>query len=246
MAVTAALLIIGDEILSGRTRDKNLAYLATWLNEIGIQLNEVRVVQDDRDAIADALNALRGANDYVFTTGGIGPTHDDITVDSIAHAFGVEVVIDPKADALLRSYYPEGDYTDARRRMARVPDGAELIDNPISIAPGIRKDNVFILAGVPKIMQAMLEGVRPHLKGGDKVLSGSVTVRAPESRLADGLGDIQTAHDDTAIGSYPFFKDGLGGAQIVVRSVERAAIEAALEDVRALCRSLDFDFEDVD
>jgi len=246
MAVTAALLIIGDEILSGRTQDKNLAYLATWLNEIGIQLAEVRVVMDDRDAIASALNALRSQNSYVFTTGGIGPTHDDITVDSIAHAFGVDVVVDPAADALLKSYYKEGEYTPARQRMARVPSGARLIDNPISIAPGISIENVFILAGVPKIMQAMLEGVRPHLQGGDKVLSQSLTIRAPESRIAEGLGAIQDKHAATSIGSYPFFKDGEGGAQVVVRATETALIAAAMADVRALCRDLGFAFEDAE
>ncbi len=245
MAVTAAMLVIGDEILSGRTQDKNIAFLATWLNEIGIQLMEVRVVRDDRDAIASALNALRAASDYVFTTGGIGPTHDDITVDSVAHAMGVDVVVHPDADALLRQYYKEGEYTVARQRMARVPDGARLIDNPISVAPGINIDNVYILAGVPKIMQAMLEGVRPHLKGGDKILSSALTVRAPESKIAEGLSQIQDAHATTSIGSYPFFKDGKGGTQIVVRSTAMPAIEAAMGDVRAMCQSSGFPFEEV-
>ncbi len=243
--VTASLLIIGDEILSGRTQDKNLSYLATWLNEIGIQLIESRVVLDVVEDIADALNALRARTDYVFTTGGIGPTHDDITVDSIAHAFGVPVVVHPEADALLRGYYKDGDYTPARQRMARVPEGARLIDNPVSIAPGIAIDNVFIMAGVPKIMQAMLEGIRPHLKGGATVLSKALTVRAPESRMADALRIIQENHTDVAIGSYPFFKDGLGGAQIVIRSTNMAAIDAAMEEVKAAAGALEFDYDEI-
>lgn len=244
--VEAALLIIGDEILSGRTKDANLAYLATWLNEIGIQLAEVRVVRDDQDQIADALNALRKAYSYVFTTGGIGPTHDDITIDSVAYALGVPVVTDPDADRLLRTYYREGDYTPARKRMARVPEGAELITNPVSIAPGVRIENIFILAGVPKIMQAMLEGVRPLLKGGRKIHSVAVTVKAPESRLAEGLGVIQDAYPTVSIGSYPYFKDGTGGAQIVARSADEAIAAEVIAKVTTMAEDMGYQTEPVD
>jgi len=243
--VTAALLIIGDEILSGRTRDANLHYLATWLNEIGIQLMEVRVVPDDQDEIADAVNALRQKFTYLFTTGGIGPTHDDITVDSIAYALNVPVIVNPVADQLLRDYYNDGEYTPARQRMARTPEGAELVNNPISIAPGIRVGNIFILAGVPKIMQAMLEGVRPHLKGGKKMLTAALTIRAPESKMAERLAATQDSHSNTSIGSYPFYKDGAGGTQIVVRSFDAKAIDRAMADVRQIAIDMGFDHADV-
>lgn len=244
--VEAALLIIGDEILSGRTRDANLSYLAIWLNEVGVQLAEVRVVRDIEQEIADAINALRKAYSYVFTTGGIGPTHDDITIDSIAHALDVAVVTDPGADALLRSYYKGDDYTPARQRMARVPDGATLIENPVSIAPGVRVENIFILAGVPKIMQAMLEGIRPHIKGGKSVLSNAVTIFAPESRMAEGLGAIQVDIPDVAIGSYPFFKEGASGTQIVIRSTQQDKIDAAMNRVVTLAEGFGFKLEPVE
>lgn len=247
MAVTdvkASLLIIGDEILSGRTKDANLSYLANWLNENGIQLAEVRVVPDIQTEIAEAVNALRGKFDYLFTTGGIGPTHDDITVDSIAAAFGVPVVVHPKAYQMLLDYYGEEDFTNARKRMTRVPEGADLIDNPVSIAPGINIENVFIMAGVPKIMQAMLEGIRPHLRTGRKVWSQSLTVYAPESKLAEELGTIQEKNPDTGIGSYPFYHSGTVGAQIVVRSADQAALKKTMDEVQALCFAKRFETDD--
>lgn len=238
--ISAALLIIGDEILSGRTQDANLSYLATWLNEVGIQLAEVRVVPDIEAEIAEAVNALRSKFDYLFTTGGIGPTHDDITVDSVAAAFGRPVVVHPEAYRRMEEYYGAEKFTEARKRMTRVPEGGELIDNPVSIAPGIRVDNVFIMAGVPKIMQSMLEGIRPLLRTGRKVWAQSLTVHAPESRLADDLGKIQDAFPETSIGSYPFYGEGYG-ANIVIRSADRAAIEGAMVAVVAMCAENGFE-----
>ena len=217
---TAALVVIGDEILSGRTQDKNIAQVATWLNEQGIRLAEVRVVPDEIGKIGEAVNALRTANDYVFTTGGIGPTHDDITVDAIAAAFGVPVVLHPDARRLLEDYYRDrpGGLTDARLRMARVPDGAELIPNPTSGAPGVKIQNVYIMAGVPNIAASMLEALTGKLEGGRPVVSVTVGARAAESDVADLLRETEEAHPGVAIGSYPFFKDGRYGANFVVRS----------------------------
>jgi len=217
---TAALVVIGDEILSGRTQDRNVAQLATWLNEQGIRLAEVRIVPDDSDRIGEAVNALRGAHDYLFTTGGIGPTHDDITVDAIAAALGVPVVVHPQARAILEDYYRgrDGGLTEARLRMARTPQGAELIENPYSGAPGIRVGNVFILAGVPAIAASMLEGLTGKLEGGKRVVSVTIGARAAESDVANLLRETETANPGVAIGSYPFFRDGRHGANFVVRS----------------------------
>lgn len=243
-SVRASLLIIGDEILSGRTQDANLSYLANWLNEVGIQLAEVRVVPDIEAEIVEAVNALRAKFDYLFTTGGIGPTHDDITAESMAAAFGVPVIKHPEAYKRMLEYYGEEKFTEARQRMTRVPEGAELIDNPVSIAPGIRIENVFIMAGVPKIMQSMLEGIRPHLKTGRKVWTQSMTVHAPESKIAEELGDIQIANADTSIGSYPFYHTGNVGAQIVIRSADKAAITKAMDEVQVLCFAKRFETEE--
>jgi molybdenum cofactor synthesis domain-containing protein len=217
---TAALVVIGDEILSGRTEDRNVAQVATWLNQQGIRLAEVRVVPDDRAAIGKAVNALRRANDYVFTTGGIGPTHDDITVDAIAAAFGVPVTVHPAARRILEDYYRDrpGGLTEARLRMARVPEGAELLENPSSGAPGIRMENVYILAGVPGIARSMIEALTGKLDGGRPVVSVTVGARAPESDVADLLRETEAAHPGVAIGSYPFFKEGRYGANFVIRS----------------------------
>jgi molybdenum cofactor synthesis domain-containing protein len=220
---TAALLVIGDEILSGRTQDKNVAQIAAWLNVQGIRLSEVRIVPDVEERIAEAVNALRSANDYLFTTGGIGPTHDDITVDSIARAFGVPVVVHPDARAILERYYRErGGLTDARLRMARTPEGAELIANATSGAPGIRIANVFVLAGVPHIAAAMLAALDGQLKGGRPVVSVTVGAFAPESEVADLLRETEAANPGVAIGSYPFFREGRVGANFVVRSEDGA------------------------
>ena len=234
---TAALIIIGDEILSGRTQDTNLAYLAKWLNVEGIQMRAVRVVPDDMGAIAEAVNAMKPpAHDYLFTTGGIGPTHDDITVDAIAAAMGVPVVMNPEAEAILRGYY--GDrITEARLRMARVPDGAELLPNPVSGAPGIRHGNIFIMAGVPKITQGMLAGLEGKLRGGRPVLARSVGAWTGESAVADLLRDTERAHDGVQIGSYPFWRDGRVGANFVIRSADPhrlvACAEALMDGLRA-------------
>ncbi|MEA3066769.1 MAG: hypothetical protein QOK41_176 [Sphingomonadales bacterium] len=221
---TAALLVIGDEILSGRTQDKNVAQVALWLNEQGIRLAEVRIVPDDIGRIAESVNALRATHDYLFTTGGIGPTHDDITVDAMAAAFGVPVIVHPEARKILEDYYRDrpGGLTEARLRMARVPEGAELIPNPTSGAPGVRMDNVYILAGVPYIAASMLEALTGKLEGGRPVVSVIVGARAPESDVADLLRETEADHPGVAIGSYPFFKDGRYGANFVIRSEDEA------------------------
>ena len=219
---TAALVVIGDEILSGRTPDKNVAQLALWLNDHGIRLAEVRIVPDDAERIGDAVNALRAVHDYLFTTGGIGPTHDDITVDAIAAAFGVPVVVHPEARRILDDYYRDrpGGLTEARLRMARAPEGAELIPNPTSGAPGVRMGNVYILAGVPHIAASMLEALTGRLEGGRPVVSVTIGARAPESDVADLLRETEADHPGVAIGSYPFFKDGRYGANFVIRSAD--------------------------
>jgi molybdenum cofactor synthesis domain-containing protein len=217
---TAALVVIGDEILSGRTQDKNVAQLATWLNMHGIRLAEVRIIPDVAQQIADTVNELRVAHDYLFTTGGIGPTHDDITVDAIAAAFAVPVIIHPEARMILEDYYQgrPGGVTEARLRMARVPEGAELLANPSSGAPGIRMGNVFILAGVPHIAGSMLEALTGKLEGGRPIISVTIGARAAESDVADLLRETEAANPGVAIGSYPFFKDGRYGANFVIRS----------------------------
>ena len=229
---TAALLVIGDEILSGRTQDKNVAQVAEWLNRQGIRLEEVRIVPDSESRIAGSVNELRQSYDYLFTTGGIGPTHDDITVDSIATAFGVPVVIHPKAREILEQYYSSrGGVTDARLRMARVPEGAELIPNPTSGAPGVRMDNVYIMAGVPGIAAAMLAALDGKLQGGRPMISATIGAYAAESEVADLLREAEAAHEGVAIGSYPFFKDGRYGANFVLRSEYPELVEESAADL---------------
>ena len=225
--VTAALLVIGDEILSGRTKDKNIGFIASHCTEIGIRLNEVRIVADDEAAIIAAVNALRNAYTYVFTTGGIGPTHDDITADSIARAFGVSIDVDPRAVALMRERYAETDLTPTRLRMARIPVGAALIENSVSKAPGFMIGNVIVMAGVPAIMQAMLLAVTPDLKTGAKLLSESIRVNAPEGKVAIPLAEAQRAFPDVAMGSYPFFEEGRYGTNLVLRSTDAALLAQA-------------------
>ena len=226
----AALLVIGDEILSGRTQDKNIAQVASWLGVQGIRLAEVRVVADDTAAIVEAVNTLRARNDYLFTTGGIGPTHDDITVDAVAEALGVEVVIHPEARAILERYYESrGGLNEARLRMARVPDGAELIPNRMSGAPGIQIGNVFLMAGVPSITAGMLDALTGELEGGLPLLSQTVGSWAAESEVADLLRETERAHEGCVIGSYPFFREGKVGANFVVRSVDAAKLEDCCE-----------------
>jgi molybdopterin-biosynthesis enzyme MoeA-like protein len=229
--VTAALLVIGDEILSGRTKDTNIGFIASHCTGIGIRLREVRAVGDSEAAIIDAVNALRGAYTYVFTTGGIGPTHDDITADSVARAFGVSIDIDPRAVAHMRERYADADLTPGRLRMARIPAGATLIENSISKAPGFMIGNVIVMAGVPAIMQAMLIEVTPRLRTGPKLISESVRVDAPESKVAMPLASCQRAFPDVAMGSYPFFEEGRYGTNIVLTSPETGRLARAKEDL---------------
>ena len=232
--VTAALVIIGNEILSGRTQDANLAFLATSLNEAGIQMREVRVVPDAEADIVDAVNALRGRFDHVFTTGGIGPTHDDITTAAVAKAFGVDVVRDPEAEARLRAHYGEAAVNEARLKMADVPRGATLVENPVSTAPGFRLGNVIVMAGVPAIARAMFDAVAPSLAGGPPVVARAVRCRLPEGDFAADLAEVQRAHGGVDIGSYPFFRAGQVGVSLVVRGTDPAAVDAATADVEAM------------
>ena len=230
---TAALIVIGDEILSGRTHDKNIAQVASWLQVQGIRLAEVRVVPDVEERIVEAVNALLVLNDYLFTTGGIGPTHDDITVDAIAKALGVPVVIHPEARAMLERYYTGRGtaLTEARLRMARVPEGAELIPNRMSGAPGIRIGNLFIMAGVPHITAGMLDALTGTLEGGAPVLSRTIGCWVPESEVADILRSSERDHQAAQIGSYPFFREGRVGANFVVRSTEAEVLERCVADL---------------
>jgi molybdenum cofactor synthesis domain-containing protein len=237
--VTAALLVIGDEILSGRTKDKNIGYIAEYLTELGIDLREVRIVPDGEGEIVAAVNALRERYTYLFTTGGIGPTHDDITAECIAKAFGVPIDHDPRAVAMLRERYTPEDLNEARLRMARIPAGADLIDNPISKAPGFRLGNVFVMAGVPAIMQIMLDQVAPTLKTGARMMVETVEAEGlPEGIYAAGLADIAKAHGDVSIGSYPSFSSSGFRNQIVVRSKDPAKAAAAAADVKILLARL--------
>ncbi|GAO54610.1 MULTISPECIES: molybdopterin-binding protein [unclassified Novosphingobium] len=224
---TAALIVIGDEILSGRTQDKNIAQIATWLGVQGIRLREVRVVPDVMDAIVEAVNTLRARNDYLFTTGGIGPTHDDITVDAVAQALGVDVEIHPDARKVLEDYYAtRGGLNEGRLRMARVPAGANLIENRMSGAPGIRIGNVFLMAGVPHITAQMLDGLTGTLEGGLPLQSATIGCWVPESEIAELLSKTERAFDGCQIGSYPFFREGRVGANFVIRSTDTAQLEA--------------------
>jgi molybdenum cofactor synthesis domain-containing protein len=233
--VTAGLLIIGDEILSGRTKDRNTGTIAEHLTGIGIRLKEARVIADDEDEIVAAVNAFRSRFDYVFTTGGIGPTHDDITADSIAKAFGVPIGVDPRAEKMLTEHYAGRgfDLTPARLRMARIPDGASLIPNPISGAPGFRIGNVIVMAGVPDIMRAMLEWVTATLETGPKLLSVTITVARPESEIADVFSAHQQRYRDVAMGSYPSIRNGRIQSELVLRSADPARLAEAAETLKA-------------
>ncbi len=233
---TAAILIIGDEILSGRTRDSNMHYLAGRLSDRGIDLREVRVVADDQAAIVAAVNALRAAHDHVFTSGGIGPTHDDITADAIAAAFGVGIDVRDDARAIMAAHYPRGaaDLNPARLRMARIPDGAALIENPVSRAPGFSLGNVHVMAGVPAVFEAMVESLLPGLTGGAPLISETVRLDRPEGDIAGPLAGIAARYGAVQIGSYPFIQDGAYGCRIVLRASDPAPLAAATEEVRAL------------
>ncbi|MEM9086513.1 MAG: competence/damage-inducible protein A [Pseudomonadota bacterium] len=233
---TAGLVIIGDEILSGRTHDKNISQIASWLQVQGIRLAEVRVVGDDEDAIVEAVNALRARNDYLFTTGGIGPTHDDITVDAVSVALGVPVIIHPEARALLERYYADkGGLNEGRLRMARVPEGADLIPNRMSGAPGIRRGNVILMAGVPHITAGMLDALTGKLEGGAPLISETIGCWVAESEVANLLREAEQAHENCQIGSYPFFRDGKVGANFVIRSTSQDDLKSCVD---TLCDGL--------
>jgi len=239
-APTAAVLLIGDEILSGRTKDKNLGFIADYLVSLGIDLKEARCVADDEGDIVAALNALRARYTYVFTTGGIGPTHDDITADSVAKAFQVPIGHHPRALEILLNYFREigREPNEARLRMARTPQGATLIENAVSKAPGFRIENVFVMAGVPKIMQAMMEAVAPTLDKGVPMQSRTVALQGGEGDVAKPLGEIQTRYTDVFIGSYPFEGEGGFATNLVLRSRVPAALEQAEAEVKALAESM--------
>ena len=241
---TAGLLVIGDEILSGRTHDKNIAQVASWLQVQGIRLSEVRVVPDVMERIVEAVNALREGYDYLFTTGGIGPTHDDITVDAVSEALGVPVVVHPEARAILERYYAKigQELTEARLRMARVPQGAELIPNRMSGAPGIKLGNIHLMAGVPHITAGMLDALTGTLEGGAPLLSETLGCWTPESEVADILREVEKAHEDCQIGSYPFFREGKVGANFVIRSTDAASLSACTD---ALVQALEESGADV-
>ncbi len=237
--VTAAILVIGDEILSGRTKDRNIGYIAEYLAQIGVDLREARVVPDVEAEIVAALDALRARYAYVFTTGGIGPTHDDITADAVAKAFGVAIDEDERVLAVMRQRYKPGELTPARRRMARIPAGAELIENPVSWAPGFRIGNVIVMAGVPSVMQAMLDCAAKGLETGVKLAVETIEAGAiPEGRYGDGLAAIAAAHPETVIGSYPSYADGKFKNQIVVRGREGERVAAARRAVEAMLAAI--------
>ena len=234
---TAGLVVIGDEILSGRTHDKNIAQIASWLQVQGIRLSEVRVVPDVIERIVEAVDALREANDYLFTTGGIGPTHDDITVDAVAQALGVPVIIHPEARAILEKYYTDkGGLNEGRLRMARTPEGAELIPNRMSGAPGIRIGNVYLMAGVPHITAGMLDALTGTLEGGAPLIAETVGGFIPESEVSGLLREVEKAYENCQIGSYPFFREGRVGSNFVIRSTDRADLDACMAE---LCMGLE-------
>lgn len=234
---TAGLIVIGDEILSGRTHDKNIAQVASWLQVQGIRLSEVRVVPDVIERIVEAVNALREAYDYLFTTGGIGPTHDDISVDAVSEALGVCVIVHPDARAILEEYYADkGGLNEGRLRMARTPEGAELIPNRMSGAPGIRIGNVYMMAGVPHITAGMLDALTGTLEGGAPLMSETVGGFIPESEVSTLLREVEKAHENCQIGSYPFFKEGKVGANFVIRSTNKDELQACLNH---LCERLE-------
>jgi molybdenum cofactor synthesis domain-containing protein len=237
--VTACLIIIGNEILSGRTQDANLAYIAKGLNDVGVRLREVRIVPDVAETIIATVNEMRARFDYIFTTGGIGPTHDDITSECIARAFGVRWVLSEEARRRLAAGYASpADLNAARLRMAHIPEGATLIDNPVSRAPGFQIGNVFVMAGVPRVMQAMFDGVKHRLTGGAPVLSRTVTSGLPEGVLAEGLGRLQARYPDFDVGSYPYYRRGGFGTSLVVRGTDAARLDAAVADLFALVTAL--------
>ncbi|HUJ46651.1 MAG TPA: molybdopterin-binding protein [Rhizomicrobium sp.] len=237
-APTAAMLVIGDEILSGRTQDTNTNYVARFLAALGIDLKEARVVPDVEAEIVAALNALRPRYSYVFTTGGIGPTHDDITADAVARAFDVSIGYHPEAFAALEARFPPGEFNEARQRMARIPAGATLIGNSVSVAPGFQIENVFVMAGVPVVMRAMLEDLAPRLKRGTLVRTCTIMAKAPEGRIAADLARVQSQHKAIAIGSYPYYREDGAGVYVVVRGRDPAEVEVAGSLIEQSLRAL--------
>ena len=236
--VTAAVLVIGDEILSGRTKDKNIGYIADYMTSIGIDLREVRIVPDVEDEIVSALNALRARYTYVFTTGGIGPTHDDITADAVAKAFGVELYEDQRIIASMLERTKPEDLNEARRRMARVPVGGDLVTSSVSRVPGFRIGNVIVMAGVPMIMQSMLDGVVPTLRTGVPLTMKTIEADLPEGAYASGLSGVAQAHPELSIGSYPSYADGRFKNQIVVRGRDPEQVDAGVAEVEAMLEGL--------
>ena len=232
--VNAAILIIGNEILSGRTQDTNTTTLATWLNSNGIKVNEVRVIPDNEKKIIESVNLLRKNNDYVFTTGGIGPTHDDITAESVSKAFGLKYEIHKEAYRILEKYYKPGEFNEGRQKMVWMPENAELILNPTSGAPGFSVNNVFCLPGVPSILKSMLGGLKNKIIGGEPILSHTISLRTVESEIANSLTEVQNNNKDVEIGSYPFFQAGKLGVSIVIRSENQSKID--------ICNSQIIDF----
>lgn len=233
---TAAMLVIGDEILSGRTLDTNTQHLATRLTQMGIRMAEVRVVPDVHEVIVEAVNTLRSTYDHVFTSGGIGPTHDDITADCIAAAFGVKIGIRDDARAILQAHYDRSglEFNAARQRMARIPEGAALIENPVSVAPGFTLENVHVMAGVPSVFTAMVASVLPTLTGGQPLLSQSLRIMRGEGEIAEKLTDLAHRYSNLSIGSYPFQRDGIYGANIVIRGTDGAEVDAAMAELSKL------------
>ena len=223
--VNAAILIIGNEILSGRTQDTNTSTLSIWLNSLGVKVAEVRVVPDEESIIINSLNALRKTHDYVFTTGGIGPTHDDITAETVSKTFNLDYEVHKEAFNILESYYKPGEFTDGRQKMAWMPSNAELIPNPTSGAPGFIIENVFCLPGVPSILKSMLGGLKNKIIGGEPILSHTINLRTVESEIADALNKVQKENKDVEIGSYPFFQAGKIGVSIVIRSENKIKID---------------------
>ncbi len=229
--VNAAILIIGNEILSGRTQDTNTSTLATWLNSIGVKVNEVRVIPDIEETIINTLNVLRKSNNYVFTTGGIGPTHDDITAQSVAKVFGKKYEIHQEAFKILEAYYNPGEFNEGRQKMVWMPEKAELILNPTSGAPGFSVENVFCLPGVPSILKSMLGGLKNRIVGGAPILSHTISLRTVESEIAKSLTSVQEQNKDTEIGSYPFFHAGKLGVSIVIRSEDQSKINVSKNQI---------------
>ncbi len=236
--VTAAILIIGNEILSGRTQDANLAYIAKGLNEVGVTLREARVIPDVEPTIVATVNELRAKYDYLFTTGGIGPTHDDITSECVAKAFGLKWTLHPEAHKHFLQFYQPGDLNEARMRMAHTPEGATLVYNPVSRAPGFHIGNVYVFAGIPRVMQGMFDSIKGELKGGRPMLSRTVATTLAEGAVARGLGEIQSRYADIEIGSYPIMRRGTYGVNLVLRGRDEARLKEAAAEVAAMVRAL--------